>query len=157
MSNDNSLNTPLQRISSGIDALIKKHGSEKTADFIETISKNHSLDFDKVNIELPKFILSEIITNFKVRYLLFQTCDHQRYKRARMSCFYFYRIYCNYSLLDIKNKFPKIKERTRSYVSKNISKVSEVIKMPSIDKEHYRLHMKVDEKIREYIKKQSKS
>jgi hypothetical protein len=147
--------TPYARINNGIDTLIKKHGSEKTADFIQAISISQSLEFDKVNIDLQKFIFAEVIKQFRLKPSLFEISTMEPYKQARMSCFYFYSRYCNYSPQTIKLKFPKIK-KVRTHFYWCIDKINELVGLPSIDKQHYAIHIKADEKIQEFIKNTTK-
>lgn len=147
--------SPYARINNGIDEMIKKHGSEKTADFIQAISNSQSLSFDEVNINLQKFIYAEVIKQFKIKPSLFETSKTEPYKQARLSCIFLYNHYCNYTASMIKTKFKGIK-KTLFYFYSSINKMEELIQIPAINKNHYSIHMKADEKIQEFINNKSK-
>lgn len=128
----------LNRISTNVDILISKHGSQKTADILESIA----LDRELPDINIHSNIIVSVCKIFKINAKLLETSDAEIYKKARKSCFYLLHNEGKLSHQQIRSKFPKMKH-TRGYVGVYIKQMENIIKMPNIDKDHYNLHQQI--------------
>lgn len=154
MQTNNVLN-PLQRISKSVDTLIKKHGSEKTADYLETITISQSLRFNEVNVNLQKFIFSETVKRFGITPSIFEKGKSEACKKARATCFYFYKHYCRLSAQSILNMHKKMGP-TRRKIEFAIEKAQALVETPAVDKQHHGLHQSIRATIEKFIATEKK-
>ncbi len=141
---------PTSRIATSIERLITKNGLEKTADILETVSIGNTIQFDKLNIDLQKFILTETIKEFRISASSFDKSKSEAYKKARCTCFFLYNKYCHLSPQKILQNHKKF-IGTRTRVGFAIKKMEQIVAMPNIDKQHYALHIKITEKVISFI------
>jgi len=129
------------RITTNVDKLISKHGSERAADLIESIALKKKPTTDSIDIH--NLIISEIVKAFKINVKLLPTNKSVRYRKARESCFYLLYYYGNLSYGLIKEKFSSY-PNTRQMVAKSVLRMDQIISLNSIDKEHYKIHASVE-------------
>ncbi len=132
------------RISENVDKLIAAHGSERTADLIESITLNKNLTIDAIDtIDVQKLIISEICKTYKVRDTLLWKSESEIYKKARLSGIYLLHVYGKLSIISLKKKFPDI-DKTRTMFYKYILKMKTIIDFPVIDKDHHKIHSTIE-------------
>lgn len=136
-------NTPLIRIQNATDVLIKKHGTQSTADLLEALSleKNHKAY--TFNINLKQTIIEKIIAVFKINTKLLATSSSTNYKDARKLCFYLLKTHCNMSLAAIKSEF-KGYSKSRNNINAHITSMKEIIELPAINKDLYQKYTTIE-------------
>ena len=136
------------RISTNVDILISKHGSQKTADIIESMALAKTIDL--CTIDLQKAIIQEVSKQFKINIKLLETSDATIYKQARKSCFYLLNKHATLSHAQIRQKFTKL-NKTKSYVGHYIQQMKSIIETPNVDKLHHKIHVDIETTIIKFI------
>lgn len=141
--------TAFTRIQKGIDNLISQHGTESTADLIESLSleKNHLLH--TYNINLQKLIVKQVVETFRINHKLLSTAPDEKYRKARQCCFALLSIHCKMSSREIKKQFPKY-TKTRSNISAQIKIMQGIIELPAIDKVIHEKFCTIEKQIIKY-------
>ena len=143
---------PLLRITSSIDTLISKHGSQKAADLIEALSLEDKANVHSFSIDLQQFVIDQVVKSHKINLRYLQESRTKEYKKARITCFYLLKEHCNLSLAKIKQKFPKY-PYSRAKILKDIKKMEDIISLPKIDNEHYLIYQSIITNIEKYKQK----
>jgi chromosomal replication initiation ATPase DnaA len=125
--------TAFTRLQKGVDTLISIHGTETTADLIESLSLEKNISSYTANINLQKLIVKTVVETFRINKNLLSTAPDPKYKQARQCCFYLLHCHCNMSGADIKKVFPKYL-KTRNNINSQIKSMKEIIDLPRINK-----------------------
>ena len=106
--NEKSATQNLNRISTNVDQLISIHGSEHTADLIESIVLNKNSCIDTIDIQ--KLIITEVCKSFKVNLKLLDTSNSEVKKKRENPV----SIYCmctgSYRMQQSKRNFQSLKK-----------------------------------------------
>lgn len=138
--------TAFTRIQKGLDNLIAKHGTESTADLIESLSLEKNTAIHTYNVNLQKLIVKEVVETFGINHKLLATANAPKYKEARQCCFFMLNTHCKMSSGAIKKQFPKYL-KTRENISAQIKIMSEIIQLPKINKPLHEKCITIETKI----------
>jgi len=138
--------TAFTRIQKGLDTLISIHGTESTADLIESLSLEKKSESHTFNINLQKLIEKKVVEIFCINHKLLSTSSNETYKQARQCCFYLLHTHCKMSSGAIKKTFPKYL-KTRNNINAQIKIMSEIIALPKINKNLHEKCIKIENHI----------
>ncbi len=139
---------PYNRIHKAVDRLITNNGSENTADMLESLAVTKI----KNTVEIQDLIFKQIICSFKINKILFETGWGEKYKNARLSCFFLLNKHAGLSPVQIKEKFKKYKQG-RTNINNKISEMKNIIELPKANPKLYELHTEVEKVILLFIEK----
>lgn len=130
-----------------IDQLLKTHTAE-TACIVLKKALELPVSSEKNDDSVREHIMRAGIAVFGLNIHKLKRRKTKVYIRERWSFYYLIKKHTNYSLADIAHYW---KLESKKPIRYGIQRITDLLQNPKIDKEHYALHMQLQEKIDQFI------